>query len=60
MLCVSANKAYLMTLTKGVCLFIFFKHTYADTYSELHSTLTASGMGGKPFVEMKLLLHQGC
>lgn len=49
-----------MTLTKGVCLFIFFKHTYADTYSELHSTLTASGMGGKPFVEMKLLLHQGC
>lgn len=50
-----------MTFTKGVYLFIFFfKHIYANTSGELHSTLTASGMGGKPFVEMKLLLHQGC
>lgn len=43
-------------------LFIFFKRylCWCFYYSEVHSTLTASAMGGKHFVEMKLLLQQGC
>lgn len=58
-MCISKQSLFDDLHWKSVFIY-FFKHIYADTYSELHSTLTASGMGGKPFVEMKLLLHQGC